>query len=181
MRSDFHTNRLPLFTKNSENEIWGNGGGNMARPAKVAKTQKAHLTLAESGARDFVEGAVKGEGEVPAPPKYLTDSQKKTYKNIVNRLKDSGILGALDGYILTTCAIAIDRLGEIEKRINDHPELLSNASFMASKDKYTKDYFRCCNELCLSPQARAKVGSLASQAVQQQTDPLLQALRMEGT
>ena len=64
MRSDFHTNRLPLFTKNSENEIWGNGGGNMARPAKVAKTQKAHLTLAESGARDFVEGAVKGEKHV---------------------------------------------------------------------------------------------------------------------
>lgn len=152
----------------------------MARPAKIVGTQNAHLTLAESGAREFVEGAVKGMGNVPPPPKYFTESQKKTYKNIVNKLKNSGILGALDGYILTTCAVAIDRLEQIEQSINACPELLSDAAFMASKDKYTKDFFRCCNELCLSPQARAKVGSLASQAVQQQADPLLRELRMEG-
>ena len=86
----------------------------------------------------------------------------------------------MDGYILATCAIAIDRLEQIEESINGNPTLLSDAAFMASKDKYTKDFFRCCNELCLSPQARAKVGSLASQAVQQQADPLLRELRMEG-
>ena len=55
--------------------------------------------------------------------------------------------------------------------------LLCDSSYMATKDKYTKDLYRCCNELCLSPQARAKIGSLAVQAAKQREDPLLKALR----
>lgn len=48
---------------------------------------------------------------------------------------------------------------------------------MASKDKYTKDLYRCCNELCLSPQARAKIGSLNLTASKNKEDPLLNALK----
>ena len=48
---------------------------------------------------------------------------------------------------------------------------------MSSKDKYTKDFFRCCNELSLSPQARAKIGSLALQAKEKEEDPLIKALK----
>ena len=47
---------------------------------------------------------------------------------------------------------------------------------MPSKEKYTKDFFRCCNELCLSPQSRAKLANLNVQA--QEEDPLMKALML---
>lgn len=47
---------------------------------------------------------------------------------------------------------------------------------LAAKDKYTKDFFRCCNELSLSPQSRAKLGNINLQVKQQQEDPLLKVL-----
>ena len=48
---------------------------------------------------------------------------------------------------------------------------------MSAKDKYNKDFFRCCNELSLSPQSRAKFGNLTLQAKEKEEDPLLAALR----
>ena len=95
----------------------------------------------------------------------------------MDQLDECGILGSLDVYILTSCAIAIDRLENIERRVNEDESLMSDSALMATKDKYTKDLYRCCNELCLSPQARAKIGSLAAQAAKQREDPLLKALR----
>ena len=32
-----------------------------------------------------------------------------------------------------------------------------NNSYKSVRDMYSKDFFRCCNELCLSPQSRAKL------------------------
>lgn len=148
----------------------------MARPAKAVNVQTKNLTNAEKEAREFLESAVKGRPGDLSPPEYLTETQKKVFRNIVEGLEDSGILGALDVYILTTCAIAIDRLAAIESEINARPGLLSDSAYMGSKDKYTKDLYRCCNELCLSPQARAKLGSLAAQAARQKEDPLLRAM-----
>ena len=47
---------------------------------------------------------------------------------------------------------------------------------MTTKSEYTKDFFRCCNELSLSPQSRAKLGNINLQAEQEKQDPLLQVL-----
>ena len=47
---------------------------------------------------------------------------------------------------------------------------------MASKEKYTRDLFRCCNELSLSPQSRAKLGNLNIQAKADAEDPVLKAI-----
>lgn len=145
----------------------------MARPAKAVNVQVRNMTNAEKSAREFVESALKGEAQDLAPPGYLTEEQKEVYCRLTDKLSESGILGDLDIYILATCAIAIDRLAYIERRINEDQTLLCDSSFMASKDKYTKDLYRCCNELCLSPQSRAKIGSLAAQAAKQKEDPLL--------
>lgn len=150
----------------------------MARPAKAVNVQTKNLTNAEKEAREFLESAVKGRPGDLSPPGHLTETQKGVFRNIVEGLEDSGILGALDVYILTTCAIAIDRLASIESEINAHRGLLSDSAYMGSKDKYTKDLYRCCNELCLSPQARAKLGSLAAQAARQKEDPLLRAMEL---
>ena len=48
---------------------------------------------------------------------------------------------------------------------------------MSAKDKYTKDLFRCCSELSLSPQSRAKLGNINVQASKDNEDPLLKVLR----
>lgn len=145
----------------------------MARPAKAVAANSSNLTTLEVRERKNVEDKLKGDGDLK-PPSYLTKTQKKLFKNILKMLENSDILGALDVYILSQTAISIDRLQSIEQQINEKHELLENSAFMASKDKYTKDFFRCCNELCLSPQSRAKLGAAAVQ--KKKSDPLMDVL-----
>ena len=57
----------------------------------------------------------------------------------------------------------------------DH-ELIANATVQNSRAKYQSDLWRGCNELCLSPQARAKLGGMAAQKQKESKDPLLAAL-----
>lgn len=63
-----------------------------------------------------------------------------------------------------------------EMLINNNPELLTDKDIMAIRKGYTQDYFRLCNELGLSPQSRAKLGSLSLQKDQQNNDVLLKIL-----
>jgi P27 family predicted phage terminase small subunit len=106
----------------------------------------------------------------------LTDDQKKIFRYIIKELKEADILGNLDVYVLTTTAISIDRLAKMEQQINDDDRLLLDTHFMTAKDKYTKDFFRCCNELSLSPQARAKLSISNVNAMKESKNPLLDAL-----
>ena len=132
----------------------------MARPAMSAKTTAKHLTKTEMEAKLGTEEKLKGKSDKLKPPKYLTPTQKKTFKFIVKELEGAGILGNLDVYVLSECCIALDRMQEIESKINQEPELIISDKLLQAKDRYTKSFFRCCNELCLSPQSRAKMGNL---------------------
>ena len=85
------------------------------------------------------------------------------------------MLGSLDTYILATFAIAVDRMTYIETEINENPRKLSDSGLMKAKEKYAKDYYRCCTELCLSPQSRAKYSS-AKMAAEKGQDALISAL-----
>lgn len=149
----------------------------MSRPCKATSTMSKHLTKEELQARQEQEEKLKGLADRIKPPAYLSASQKKIFKYIVQELKVSEILSNLDIYILTTCCIAIDRLQAIETLINNDISNLYNKDLMASKDKYTKDLFRCTNELSLSPQSRAKLGNLNLQAKQDEVDPVKAALK----
>ena len=149
----------------------------MARPCKPIETQSRHNTKKEIEERKKQEEMLKGLADKIKPPLYLNKDQKKIFRYIVDQLKASGILSNLDVYVLSTCSIAISRLVEIEKKINDDISNLWDKDLMSSKDKYTKDFFRCCNELSLSPQARAKIGSLALQAKEKEEDALIKALK----
>ena len=103
--------------------------------------------------------------------------QKVIFEFIVDNLKESGILSNLDNFILATCSIAIDRLQEIESIINKDFVRITDRELMNAKDKYTKDLYRTCNELSLSPQSRAKLANINVQANQQEEDPLLNLLK----
>jgi len=148
----------------------------MARPSKSVKTMSKNLTKEEKEVRLETEEKLRGRGDSISPPKHLNARQKKIFNYIVEELEASKILGNLDIYILGTCAISIDRLQQIEKLINKDIERILDKSLMAAKDKYTKDFFRCCNELSLSPQARAKLGNINLQSEQEKQDPLLKVL-----
>mgnify|MGYP003574923350 CR=1 FL=1 len=149
----------------------------MARPSKSVKIQADGYSKDKIQAKMQAEERLRGSGDTLKPSPHLDSSQKKIFYKIVDELKNSSILGNLDVYILDTCAIAIDRLQEIELLINQDINNLVNKSLMGAKDKYTKDFFKCCQELCLSPQSRAKVGNINIQQAEEESDPLLQLLK----
>lgn len=149
----------------------------MARPCKVIDSQSRHNTKEEIEERKEVEEILKGNNDkIEKPPAYLNESQKEIYEYIISELAETGILRNLDVYILATCSIAVDRLKHIEIIINKNPGALLNKDLMSAKDKYTKDLYRCCNELSLSPQSRAKLGSLALSNKENKQDALLNIL-----
>ena len=52
-----------------------------------------------------------------------------------------------------------------------------NKDLMNSKKVYTGDFLRCCNELSLSPQSRAKLANLNLNAKQDKEDDALNTIR----
>ncbi|WP_338630333.1 P27 family phage terminase small subunit [Clostridium baratii] len=149
----------------------------MARPCKSAKVlTECSQTKDEIEERIENEDKLRGRGDKIYPPEHLNDDQKEVFNYIKSELEASGILSNLDIYILATCSIAIERLKYIEKKINEKPRLLLNSTFMSAKDKYAKDFYRCSNELCLSPQSRAKIANINLGAKEKADDPLLRAL-----
>ncbi len=146
----------------------------MARPAMSAAVTAKHLSSAEKEAKTEVETNLRGKADKIKPPSYMTSAQKKIFRFIVHELEESQILGNLDIYVLAECSICIDRMQSIERKINSEPEQLNNSSLMSAKDKYTKSFFRCCNELCLSPQSRAKMANINLQG--KEDNPLIKLL-----
>lgn len=151
----------------------------MVRPVKSVNLVSQHLSKEDVTVRSEIEEKLKGSDDKLVAPKYLSSPQKKIFNTIVNELKASGILGNLDCYLLETCSIAIHRLQEIEKLINENIQNLYDKQLMSAKEKYSKDFFRCCNELSLSPQSRAKLGVLAVNEKNAKADPLLKLLNGE--
>lgn len=148
----------------------------MARPSKSVKVMSKNLTKEEKELRLETEEKLKGGADNISPPTHLNARQKKIFNYIIEQLKESNILGNLDIYILSQTSIAIDRLQQIEKLINKDINNIYNKDLMKAKSEYTKDFFRCCNELSLSPQSRAKLGNINMQAKERDEDVLLKVL-----
>lgn len=150
----------------------------MARPCKSAKVlTECSQTKDEINERNENEEKLKGKADNIYPTQDLNDNQLSIFNFIKNELEESKLLGNLDSFILTTCVIAIDRLQYIEEKINDKPNLIFNKDLMNSKKVYTGDFLRCCNELSLSPQSRAKLANLNLNAKQDKEDDALNTIR----
>lgn len=129
----------------------------MSRPAKSADLGAKHYTLEEKKARLEAEKNIKGESDKIKPSNDLNERQKEIFNYIVEELSSSKILGNLDIFILNKTAICIERLEKIENTINNDDSKILDSKIRATQELYSKDFFRCCNELCLSPQSRAKL------------------------
>lgn len=145
----------------------------MGRPSKSVDVISKNLTKEEHDARKQAEEKLKGGTDKIKPPAYLNKNARKIFKYIVDELKESGILTNLDIYVLSSCSVAIDRIQEAEKELNED---IFNKDALRVKESYTKEFFRCCNELSLSPQSRAKLANINVNAEINKEDPILAIL-----
>lgn len=146
--------------------------------AKSAAVKSGHQTKAEKNARLEAEAQLRGDSvEALEPPEYLNDRQRQIFCEVFALLKPTKILNAGDVYMLTNLAISIERKECMDGMINDKPELMASANFMASRERYEKSYLRCCAELCLSPASRAKMGLIAARGQSDADDPLMSAMK----
>jgi P27 family predicted phage terminase small subunit len=150
----------------------------MSRPSKSARVlHPKSQTKDEINTRIETEDKLKGNSDKLEPSSRLNANQKKIFKYIVAEMKASKILGNLDTYMLEMGAIAIDRLQNIEREVNRDFALIYNKELMNAKAKYTSDFLKFCNEACLSPQSRAKMGIISANKQQEEKDPLLKVLK----
>ena len=134
--------------------------------------------------QEETEKKLRGNNDKIKPFSYLTKRQKAIFKDILKNLNPD-ILSNLDTYLLNQTAITIERLESIEKEINSAGEYdyvdknnknkkgynldaKTIINLKSVRDMYSKDFFRCCNELSLSPQARAKI-SINTQPTKKKT------------
>lgn len=129
----------------------------MARPAKAATLNSSKISKEDMEERKEREERVRGKADRLEPPEYLTRSQRKIFRYIVRNLEESQVLGNLDIYILSQAAISIDKLRQIDEYLNNSPGVTNMIAAKSTREMYSKEFFRCCNELCLSPQSRAKL------------------------
>lgn len=151
----------------------------MARPAKSVKATSKHNTKEDIAIRDHAEKKLRGSDKKLAPPAYFTKSQIEIFNFIVSNLKDAEILGNLDLYILTFTSVTIDKVIEIDTRLNEVDMIddpVAYSKLVSTRSTLSKDLFRCINELSLSPQARAKISIANVKAIKESKNPLLSAL-----
>lgn len=129
----------------------------MGRPAKAVAAKTGKIAAEETEQRAAIEDKLRGKKDKLVPPLYLTDSQMDIFNYIMGELQEADILGNLDLFILAQTAIAVDRIQELDRQANGNKDLLFENAFRQARSEASKEYFRCCNELCLSPQSRAKL------------------------
>ena len=153
----------------------------MARPAKAAQTLTGHITKAELEARSAVEDAARGGDDKIAAPEWLNDGQREVFGFVVKEFEASKILGNIDVYVLTQFAVATERMFAIEADINDRPDAVKyDKDLIFARNSYVKDFWRGASELSLSPQARAKIGTLNLLRNEEEKDPVKRVLESKG-
>ena len=150
----------------------------MTRPAKSIETNSMKMSKEERKAREESEKNLRGSNDNIKPFSYLNKRQKNIFKDILKNL-NKDILSNLDTYLSNpkTGTVTTD----VEKAINEASKVVDDdgkikdklnvsliSTLKSARDMYSKDFFRCCNELSLSPQARAKI-SINTQPTKKKT------------
>lgn len=141
----------------------------MARPSKSITSSTGKISKEEKEIRLETENKLKGGNESLIPASYLNERQVEIFNYILSNLEESKVLGNLDIFVLNRTAITIERLENLDKQANENEEVIFTTAFKSLRDMYSKDFFRCCNELCLSPQSRAKLSIAAVKQPEKKT------------
>lgn len=146
----------------------------MARPAKPVKTSVKHNTKKDIETRIAVEDTFAKDKMVSVPPDDWSVERKAIFKWLYEQLEPTGVLCGLDKPTFFQACVIIDRLNELDKMIDSVG--VADKELRICRSDYFKQYLNICSELCLSPAARAKMGSLVANMQNKEEDPLLSAL-----
>ena len=147
----------------------------MARPTTSAKLVKGAMTKARRNKRLEIEESLKGGKFDGTVPKSFTVEEAKAYKWLCSVLAPADILGEPDRETVEQAAITIARPHQIDDLIRQRPDLLTDKDVNTVRKTYVDQYIRYCKELCLSPGARSKIGSLMANS-KKADDPLIKVL-----
>lgn len=145
----------------------------MPRPAKPVKTSVKHNTKKDIETRITVEDTFAKDKMVSVPPEDWSPERKAIFKWLYEYLEPTGVLCALDKYTFFQACVIIDRLNQLDKLIDI--DGVGDKELRICRSDYFKQYLNICSELCLSPAARAKMGTLVANKSKDE-DPLLSAL-----
>ena len=145
----------------------------MARNTVPVNLSRMHLTKQEKALRLAKENQLRGRPLDQAVPEELTEAEAAAYIWLQAVLEPADILGEPDRETVKLAAISIARLKQIDDLIRNNPEMLTNKDVNAIRKNYEDQFFIFSRELCLSPAARSKIGSLASKKPE---DPLMKIL-----
>ena len=149
-------------------------------------------TLAQRKHREEIEKALKGNDDaVRVVPAYLSNDEQIYYKWLTDELEISGLITNLDVpileqtanclYIMRQCDDNIRNQGVLIESYDKYGNLVSkaNPSIKIKLDYMTK-YAALCNQLGLSPAARASLAGKHIEAKTESEDPVLQLLKMSN-
>ena len=151
----------------------------MGRPAKAADTRSGHVTKEELAERKQIETELRGKSDKLIPPDWLNDGQREVFNFVIAEMQAIEVLGNLDVYALTHFAVAAERVTAIEKIMNERFAEASDAEMkdiVFARNSYVKDFWKGVSEFSLSPQARAKIGTIARAKEKEAEDPLRKVL-----
>ncbi len=147
----------------------------MARPTISAKLTNKHQSKFEKAIRIEAENRLRGNSFDDTVPEEFDPAETRAYIWLCEVLKPADILGEPDRETMKLTAITIARLERLDQMIREKPALLFQKDYCRIRNGYITQYFHFCKELCLSPGARSKIGSLAKK--QKKEDPLITVLK----
>lgn len=163
----------------------------MARARKPANLKKGNSeTVAQRKRREEIEKALRGNDDnVKNIPDYLSNDEKIYYKWLIDELEISGLITNLDIpiieqtanclYIMRNCDDTIRTEGILIKSFDKFGNEVTkpNPAIKIKLDYQTK-YAALCNQLGLSPAARASLAGKQMDAKNEAQDPVLKLLSM---
>lgn len=144
--------------------------------AKPIELCTGHRTKEEIENRREVQEKIKYKNDKIEPSQKLNEKQNEIFKYVKDLLKESEILSNADSFLLTQFAVALDKLQYLDQKANDSPNIIFNKDFKSSKKLYFDIFSKCCDNLALTPQSRAKIANINILANKEKEDPLLKIL-----
>ena len=147
----------------------------MARPTTSAKLIKGAMTKNNKAIRLAVENRFRGDRYDETVPEEFDDEETRAYLWLCEVLRPADVLGEPDRHTMKLAAITIARLERLDQMAREDPDLLLDKYYNGARNGYISQYLKFCQQLCLSPGARAKVGSLVKNQKAAE-DPLIKVL-----
>lgn len=144
--------------------------------AKPIELVSGHRTKEEIEKRIEAQEKIKGDNSRVLPTKKLSQEQESIFNSIKDEMKESNLLSNLDSYLLTQLSIAIDKLNYLDSVSIINPKISFNKEYRSTYKLNFDIFTKCCNELAMSPQGRAKLANINSSSKNKKEDPVVKAL-----